>query len=77
MPNFIKEIIMTSNFIIICHLNHPRVTSRLDYEGVSTHMGSNGPHFELICLVDMVYKVKLALGSLLCIMVFWWLHKVA
>ena len=34
-------------------------------------MGSNGPHFELICLVDMVYKVKLALGSLLCIMVFW------
>ena len=34
-------------------------------------MGLNGPHFELIYLVDTVIRVKLALGSLLCIKTFW------
>ena len=34
-------------------------------------MGPNGPHSKLIYLVGMGYEVKLALGSLLCIRVFW------
>ena len=32
-------------------------TSELDYEGVSTPMGSNGPDSELICHDDIIYEV--------------------
>ena len=40
----------------------------MDYEGVSTLMGLNGPHFELIYLVDMDYEGQI--GSR-----FFFVHK--
>ena len=46
-------------------------TLKLDYEGASTPMGSNGPTMSSYTLLAWAMRVGLALGSLLCIKTFW------
>ena len=52
-------------------------TLELDYERTSTPMGPNGSHSEFIYHVKRFMRVGLTLGSLLCMNVFWSLHKIA
>ena len=42
--------------VVVCLLWNVESTSKLDYEGASTPMVLNGPHFELIYHDDMVYE---------------------